>query len=286
MKTITLLIYLFPIIIFSQSAYTKGYNEGFKKGYCYNQPLGCVAPLPYLPTASIKTSFEEGYNDGFIKGTERNQSETTQSNTPYFPKYEKPTYQNEISTDTNYKNYNNAKIDYSSKMYELYSRLNNSKQKLREVKNLFISKQIDNNIMSKKWIFRKDNIISGFELNIRAIDGYIETIPKTEDGAKRIEWISNIENNLDELEFNLDYNKNISGSLNKLFKDIDQNNLLKTITDYRSILFTEYDDLEKFVLFKLNCTKEILNNKFEESKMKYKRDYLEAVALKLISNKK
>ena len=89
MKTITLLIYLFPIIIFSQSAYTKGYNEGFKKGYCYNQPLGCVAPLPYLPTASIKTSFEEGYNDGFIKGTERKQSETTQSNTtPYFPKYE------------------------------------------------------------------------------------------------------------------------------------------------------------------------------------------------------
>jgi hypothetical protein len=50
----------------------KGFDVGFKKGYCYSSPLGClppITPITPLPNSNEKlTSFEDGYNKGFLIG--------------------------------------------------------------------------------------------------------------------------------------------------------------------------------------------------------------------------
>lgn len=74
MKIITLLlISIFTIsVTFGQSMYINGFNSGYKKGYCHDQGIGCIEPIPPIaPIPKIGESsenFHDGYNRGFEMG--------------------------------------------------------------------------------------------------------------------------------------------------------------------------------------------------------------------------
>ena len=64
------LLFLFlPFYMFSQSAFSTGYEKGYKEGYCY-EDFGCIAPnAPIAPNPKIGyDSYQDGYNKGFIDG--------------------------------------------------------------------------------------------------------------------------------------------------------------------------------------------------------------------------
>jgi hypothetical protein len=75
---------LFPIVIgaslcllsFSSAAeneFCKGYEEGFKEGWCYEQGLGCMEPMtPMCPLARLgEDTYKDGYNRGFTDGKKK-----------------------------------------------------------------------------------------------------------------------------------------------------------------------------------------------------------------------
>ncbi len=69
--------------IFSQSNYTLGFNNGYKKGYCYGNSYACLAPpSPPSPPPLAGESYDnynQGYNRGFVIG-QKQQSDTKKSN--------------------------------------------------------------------------------------------------------------------------------------------------------------------------------------------------------------
>lgn len=58
-------------IIFSQSNFERGFDNGFKNGYCFDD-YGCIAPFtPFAPIPLLNESYEnynQGYNRGFTVG--------------------------------------------------------------------------------------------------------------------------------------------------------------------------------------------------------------------------
>lgn len=48
------------------SDYCKGWAEGYKAGWCYEQGIGCIDPI--VPICPIKRIGEEGYKDGYNRG--------------------------------------------------------------------------------------------------------------------------------------------------------------------------------------------------------------------------
>ena len=70
--------------VLAQSNYEKGFINGFKKGYCHDQGVGCQPPIP--PVAPIpkveesSSNYTHGYNRGFQKGLIAQQSGNTRNN--------------------------------------------------------------------------------------------------------------------------------------------------------------------------------------------------------------
>ena len=72
-KYLILIITLFfATTIFAQTNFTKGFNNGYKKGYCQDQGVGCIEPIPPIaPNPKIdesSNSYNDGYNRGFQLG--------------------------------------------------------------------------------------------------------------------------------------------------------------------------------------------------------------------------
>jgi hypothetical protein len=67
--------FLIPMAGLCQSAYDKGFNEGYKKGYCYEK-VRCISPIPPIaPIPKIgesNSSYQDGYNRGFKMGLDVN----------------------------------------------------------------------------------------------------------------------------------------------------------------------------------------------------------------------
>ena len=83
-------ILLFSIDTFAQSdKYSKGYQIGWKKGYCYEGGYGCTSPIPPLsPLPRIEESsysYQDGYNKGFTDGKSTKTSKSSQSYNQYSP---------------------------------------------------------------------------------------------------------------------------------------------------------------------------------------------------------
>lgn len=97
-KTLTALIIvsIFSIKTFGQSNFSKGFDRGFKEGFCYNKSVGCLPPLtPLTPLTRIgesDNSYQDGYNRGFQVGLDlqRLQGGTTTST------YSNPNYYRSI----------------------------------------------------------------------------------------------------------------------------------------------------------------------------------------------
>ena len=81
---------LFAINTFGQNMnYDGGFRNGFNNGYCYNNSLGCLPPIPPitpLPNPGELFTYQNGYNKGFISGRDMKLSESntsTQGKSPY-----------------------------------------------------------------------------------------------------------------------------------------------------------------------------------------------------------
>lgn len=100
----TLLLLFFTIVVFGQNNYDRGFKNGYKEGYCYND-VSCVAPIPPITPIPLigegSESYQDGYNRGFKTGLEDKQAKKTNSGGyqpnsggrqqggqgPYLPKY-------------------------------------------------------------------------------------------------------------------------------------------------------------------------------------------------------
>ncbi len=74
---------LLTIVAFGQSNnYDRGFENGYKEGYCYNKP-GCISPVPPLSPIPLigesYDSYKDGYNRGFKRGLEDQESNKTKS---------------------------------------------------------------------------------------------------------------------------------------------------------------------------------------------------------------
>lgn len=84
-KLFVLLLIIFTTVCYSQTNYVRGFNNGYKEGYCHDKGIGCIEPIP--PTAPIPKigessgSYKDGYNRGFEMGLQanNNSSQTQQS---------------------------------------------------------------------------------------------------------------------------------------------------------------------------------------------------------------
>jgi hypothetical protein len=84
-----------PCLLNSQNNYSLGYKAGFPIGYCYNQGIGCIAPItPIVPIPIIGESYDssmDGYNRGLLDGIKSynsyksslNYKKTTNNLNPY-----------------------------------------------------------------------------------------------------------------------------------------------------------------------------------------------------------
>ncbi len=103
MKTNSKLIPILSVFLiissftFSQTKFNEGFNVGYKKGYCQDQEIGCIEPIP--PIAPIpkvgesSDSYNDGYNRGFQMGLSAQKSNNS-SNSSNRTRYQtsKPTF--------------------------------------------------------------------------------------------------------------------------------------------------------------------------------------------------
>jgi len=73
MKYLILLAIIFSTqFVYSQTNYSKGFTDGYNKGYCYGKLNGClVGVVPVAPIPKIGESYEnylDGYDNGFLSG--------------------------------------------------------------------------------------------------------------------------------------------------------------------------------------------------------------------------
>lgn len=79
----TLILLLLTFVAFGQyKDYDRGFKNGFKEGYCYND-YGCISPIaPITPIPLVGESndnYQDGYNRGFKWGLEDKQSKKSNS---------------------------------------------------------------------------------------------------------------------------------------------------------------------------------------------------------------
>jgi hypothetical protein len=95
-KNIILLItFLFAINIFAQSSFTNGFKKGYKKGFCQDQGVGCIDPIPPIaPNPKIgenSDSYTDGYNRGFQMGLSARKNNNSSNNSTDRQRYKTST---------------------------------------------------------------------------------------------------------------------------------------------------------------------------------------------------
>lgn len=87
-------MFFFSTMLFAQTEYGRGFKDGYKEGYCYND-YGCIgklAPITPIPFIGEKsTSYQDGYNRGFKMGIgdkQRDEANKNSSNNSYTIDYQ------------------------------------------------------------------------------------------------------------------------------------------------------------------------------------------------------
>lgn len=90
MRSILQIILIFySTSFFAQTNFSRGFDAGYKKGYCYEKGIGCIepiSPVAPIPTVSERSdSYQDGYNRGFTQGLndQKNQNNNTQDRQRY-----------------------------------------------------------------------------------------------------------------------------------------------------------------------------------------------------------
>lgn len=83
MKRTIILYFLFiSIPVFSQTEFSRGFQNGYKVGYCYREQ-GCIPPIPpitpILRIGESQDNYQDGYNRGFKQGLEDKETKRTNS---------------------------------------------------------------------------------------------------------------------------------------------------------------------------------------------------------------
>lgn len=79
----TLTLLLLTLVAFGQyNDYDRGFKNGYKEGYCYND-FGCISPIPPITPIPLigesNDNYQDGYNRGFKRGLEDKQAAKTKS---------------------------------------------------------------------------------------------------------------------------------------------------------------------------------------------------------------
>lgn len=82
-QIVTLLLLLFGFMGFGQfNDYDRGFKNGYKEGYCYND-FGCISPIPPITPIPLlgerSDNYQDGYNRGFKRGLEDKQGKKSSS---------------------------------------------------------------------------------------------------------------------------------------------------------------------------------------------------------------
>jgi hypothetical protein len=97
---------LLNIVSLAQNDYSRGFQNGYKEGYCYND-FGCISPIPPITPIPLigesNDNYQDGYNRGFKLGLEDKQakksnsgntrnSQNTYGTQPYVSTYVSPNF--------------------------------------------------------------------------------------------------------------------------------------------------------------------------------------------------
>jgi len=214
--------------------FEKGFNVGFKQGYCYDKNVNCLSPLtPLPPLPSINesdNSFQDGYNRGFLVGkSERDYDDNAKYNlTPnVFKGYKEPIKPN---------NYQGS-VDLG-----LMTTVLQYKQSLFDARADWIQQRIDDlSTLNYSLLYQQDRKL--YEENKSKIDNFISTVNINEKG--QVDW-----SNSNQFAFHATLLSNIEKSIissaydarkNSSFRDEQNLNKSKKIDEltptYKGLLY-------------------------------------------------
>nr|WP_299034007.1 tetratricopeptide repeat protein [uncultured Tenacibaculum sp.] len=128
---------LLSTTVYSQTNYDRGFNNGYKKGYCHDQGIGCIDPIPPIPPIPKIGESSDNYNDGYDRGFEMGLQARKSSNSS-----------SSSENRTRYKTSSPEFIDYVYKPnYELqFALVTNIMKGLEEAQKEFKNENYDNTI--------------------------------------------------------------------------------------------------------------------------------------------
>lgn len=101
--TLLFIILFFTTLSFAQTNFIDGFNSGYKKGYCQDQGIGCIDPIPPIsPIPKVgesSDSYTDGYNRGFEMGLNARKSNSSSSSTSNGTRYQtsKPKFVEDVT---------------------------------------------------------------------------------------------------------------------------------------------------------------------------------------------
>lgn len=230
--TVTLLILLIHFSVIGQlkSNYAKGFEVGFKEGYCYNNnTVDCFYPLtPEAPLPRInedKENYTQGYNRGFQFGLDLKRSNDALNNSNA----------NLYSQITNFNDY------IQQNPIEAMAAVGMMMQKKYDTRKDWIQERINQLAELAKTLFNKETLPSTYDANSIRNKYWKVTIDYI-NGIRAIDYsndsqFGSIQSNFEKIEFYYfkSYNEIISQSRSHesstIKKDTEQNSSVELIGD-------------------------------------------------------
>lgn len=144
-KVLIIIFILANLSIQAQDSYTKGFQSGYKAGYCYND-FGCIEPIPPItPIPKIGESsynFQDGYNRGFSMGLDDKKTKTTNRGSQYTTSTYTP--QAHYQADDFSQNYNLLlkAMEMKQAQMEMYQAQNERNKQIKQEKAVGMMNQV------------------------------------------------------------------------------------------------------------------------------------------------
>lgn len=255
---IILLTFVSNIIGQVKSNYERGFEIGFKEGYCYNRTtIDCftpMTPLPPMPRINeSKDNYTEGYNRGFQFGLDLKRSKAAMDNSD-----------SKLNNVPKFNNYVSQSPVEAMKMVGIY------KQQKYEIRTQWTQERI-NQLSALIVSLFNDQVITNFSVNDLRKDEY-DKISKFINSISTVDYandyqFNNVKNGFSKIENDIYYNYNMIIKFEneikaKKKKDEATNNSYVENQSNENIKFSVF--LEKYY-GKYSCEiniYELVNNKY------------------------